>query len=198
MKNRIVYMVVGLGLALSGCAKDEGKDSSKTVEDSKEAPETKVEAADTKVEAPETKPTEAAPEPAPVKTVALKIEAFGVELDVPEGWEGKQLNDNAYTMKIASVKAGTVIMMPTFTLMKQPLAPDKSLEKFATCNSGKLIDSKDVGAGKLFYVCELAVAGQAMFSLEWVIPLKEGSLRCSASGPDITAMQAACKSIRES
>jgi hypothetical protein len=191
MNKKIIFTLIGLGLTFAGCSKDKDAPKGET------ATEVKAPAEAEETEAAEPKAPEAKPEPAEVKTVALKIEPFGIELDVPEAWEGKQLNDMAYRMRIASVKAGTVTMMPSFALMKLPNSASESLEEAATCVSGKLVEKKDLGEGKYFYNCELEVAGQAMFALEWVITLKEGGLRCSGSGPDISAMHAACESIRE-
>ena len=173
-------VIVALGFSLAACSDDKSySEATDKPAATEESPPAKAPAA-----------TEAAPA-ASEPTVVVALESLGYQLDAPQSWTKKQLNESAYTFKLKGIRKGGVLVMSSLAITKAAAAP-ANVDKLAERCGGKLLDKQTLASGHFYATCELEAAGQKILNFDYLVP---GAIKCTGAG-DIEPILAACKTLR--
>ena len=171
-----------LALMVSACGKEDDKKA--PAKEPAPAPPPKAEP----TPPPEPQPPADAP-----KTVTL--DDLGMQIEVPGTWTLKKIKDGTYTFRVP-YPAGTNIP-PRLDVVRLAKGP-KNVDAAAKGCPAKVIEKKTLDDGRYYYICEQTAAGRTLRNFQLVTPEPEGAaVTCSGNAADVSALLAACETLRK-
>jgi hypothetical protein len=135
------------------------------------------------------------------KMIMHEIQNFSVQIQTPESWQRKDLNEKAISFRGKRIRlpSGT-LFMPRADVYEFPGVPASLEEAAGPClkddeATNKVTETLDSGA--YFYSCEKKLAGQTLVQFKTVMPItKTQALQCGGSVPvGMTIPMDICKSL---
>jgi hypothetical protein len=137
------------------------------------------------------------PSDAPVST---PLSELGLQIDVPGTWGVKWVKDH-YTIKIPFLTGTRIPPVMNVVRLEAPAKGKPPLPKNVDVASkdcpAKVIEKQTLDDGRFYYVCEQTAAGRTLRNFRVLIPEPAGSMiQCSGNAGEVSAMIAACQTLR--